>query len=273
MSRASSRTAAAPAARAPADPTARAARQALRRRVSLVALVLAVGLGVVVTRAIWAGSRALANGDAAHQQGELALAVELWRSAARWYVPGAPHVGAAYERLETLAHAAEERGDLDTALAAWRGVRSSILATRSLYVPHEERLDPANRRIAALMAAHERALGVGPPDTLNSEDAAADAPGAAPADAPGDARSGPADALAGDPAARWHYERLAPIPGSSPFWSVIAILGFATWLGGGLLFALRGITPDDRLVPRTAAYAGVLVACGLVVWLLGLYLA
>lgn len=269
MSRAPSRTAAAPAAKAPADASARAARRALRRRVSVVALVLALGLGVVVTRAIWAGSRALANGDAAHQRGELARAVELWRSAARWYVPGAPHVGAAYERLEALARAAETGGDLDTALAAWRGVRGSILATRSLYLPHEERLDPANRRIAALMAARERALAAGAPDAVHGEDHAGDAAGG-PGDDLGDQAT---DEAVDDPGARWHYERLAPVPGPSPFWSVIAILGFATWLGGGLLFSLRGITPDDRLVPRTAAYAGVLVAGGLVVWLLGLYLA
>lgn len=259
----SSRTAATPVSGpAAADGTGANAppRRARQRKLAALALVLAVGLAAVMTRAVWAGARALANGDAAEQRGELALAVDLWRQAARWYVPGATHVAAAYQRLDTLARAAEARGDIDTALAAWRGIRSSILATRSFYLPHAERLEPANRRIAVLMAALERAPARGPGD--------ADTPAAGIA-LPPDGASDFGD----DEDAAWHYQRLAPVPGPSPFWSLVAIIGFATWLTGGLVFALRGVTPDDRLVPRTAAYAGILVACGLVIWFLGLYLA
>lgn len=240
-------------------------RRARRRKLTALALVLAVGLAAVMTRAVWAGARALANGDAAEQRGEHALAIDLWRQAARWYVPGATHVTAAYQRLDTLARAAEARGDIDTALAAWRGIRSSILATRSFYLPHAERLEPANRRIAVLMAALERAP---------ARDPGADPP-AIPLP-PDDGSAGSSDDgsdFGDDEDAAWHYQRLAPVPGPSPFWSLVAILGFATWLTGGLVFALRGVTPDDRLVPRTAAYAGILVAVGLVIWFLGLYLA
>lgn len=222
-------------------------RVARRRKLAALGLVLAVGLAAVVTRAVWAGSRALANGDAAQQRGELVHAVDLWRQAARWYVPGASHVEAAYQRLEKLGSEAEQRGEIEIALAAWSGVRSSILATRSVYLPHGERLAPANERIAALMAARER-QGAGEA---------------------GQAGAGARD----DAAVAWHLERLAPIPGPSVGWSVVALLGFATWLAGGLIFALRGVTSDDRLVPRTAAYAGILVAVGLVIWLLGLSLA
>lgn len=225
-------------------------RIARRRTLAAIGLLLAVGLAAVVTRAVWAGSRALADGDAAEQRGELVRAVELWRQAARWYVPGASHVEGAYRRLETLARAAEQRGDIDTALAAWTGVRSSILATRSFYLPHAERLAPANQRIAVLMAVRERALAHG--EDRASEQALPDA---------------------SDPAAAWHLERLAPVPGPSVAWSVVAILGFGAWLAGGLIFTLRGVTPDDRLVPRTAAYAAILVAVGLVIWLLGLSMA
>ncbi|HWN71651.1 MAG TPA: hypothetical protein VNM90_28635, partial [Haliangium sp.] len=251
-------------------------RAARRRTLAALGLLLAVGLAAVVTRAVWAGSRALANGDAAQQRGEIGQAVDLWRQAARWYVPGASHVEGAYQRLEDLARAAEQRGDVDTALAAWTGVRSSILATRSFYLPHAERLEPANQRIAALMAARERALAAGDAsgdggDATGAGDASGDGGDATGADAVGAGAPGPpgpADA-SGDAVAAWHYERLAPVPGPSVAWSVIAIIGFATWLAGGLIFALRGVTHDDRLVPRTAAYAGILVAVGLVIWLLG----
>jgi hypothetical protein len=208
-----------------------------------VAVVLVVGfcLGVVVTRAVLEGRAALARGDTAAAAADHAEAVTWWRRAARWYVPGAPHVGRAYDRLENLAREAAERGDDQTALAAWRGVRGSILATRSVFTPHAHRLDPANRAIAALMARVE-----GPradPDATEEERVA------------------------------WHYDLLARDEAPSVFWSIIALLGFGLWLGGGGLFALRGVTADDELVPRRAAWAGAMVALGLIIWMLGLYKA
>lgn len=235
------RNAADPATGEPAGGKPGERRRALRRKIAAVLVVAGLCFGVVVTRAVWEGRGALAEGDAAFERGDTGEAIRRWRRAARWYVPLGPHVGRAYDRMEDVARQAEAQGDTGTALAAWRGVRGSILATRSFYVPHEHRLDPANQRIAALMA--------------QIEGSAAD---------PGKTEAQRAE---------WHYTLLARDLSPSVLWSVIAILGLALWLGGGFLFALRGVTADDRLVPRTAAYAGLLIALGLIVWMLGLYLA
>src|SRR5690606_37555849 len=120
---------------APEPVDARARRRALRRTIAAVLVVAGLCVGVVVTRALWQGKSALAEGDAALSNGEKDQAISRWRRAARWYVPGASHVDDAYDRLETLARQAEAQGDIDTALAAWRGIRSSIMATRSFYTP------------------------------------------------------------------------------------------------------------------------------------------
>src|SRR5690606_36113440 len=178
--------------------------------------------------------------------GQSEEAIRWWRRAARWYVPLSPHVGTAYDRLEELGAAAERDGDLDLALAAWRGVRGSILATRSFYTPHEERLEPANRRVAALMA---RVAAASPADPL-----AAAAEEQSPAEI---------EAL--------HRELLARDEAPSVGWTALALLGFLLWIGGGVLFALRGVSAEDRLVARPAITAGVAVVAGLLVWMLGLY--
>lgn len=212
-----------------------------KRKILGVALVVAVCLGVVVTRAIWDGRSALAQGDAAAEAGDIGEAIRWWRRAARWYVPGAPHVGSAYDRLEATARAARERGDRATALAAWQGVRGSILATRSFFTPHAERLGPANEAIASLMAE-------------------AEGPAADPGRPEAERRS-------------WHLELLTRDEAPSVAWSVVALAGFALWLGGGILFATRAITADDRLLARPALVSGIVVAVGLVVWMLGLALA
>jgi hypothetical protein len=213
----------------------------MRRKVAALLAVAGLCLGIVATRAVLAGRGALARGDQAQAAGDPEEAVTWWRRAARWYLPLAPHVGGAYDRLEELGRAAEERGDVDLALRAWRGVRGSILATRSFFTPQRERLEPANRRIAALMA------GIEDPslDPNRSEPERAD----------------------------WHYALLARDDAPSVFWTVFALLGFAAWLGGAFFFALRGVTREDRLAPRPAAASGLLVAAGLILWMIGLYLA
>lgn len=223
------------------DPRAR--RSALRKKLSAAVIVAGIITSVVVTRAIWEGTSALADGDAAMSRDEHGEAIRLWRRAARWYLPLAPHVSGAYQRLRDLAGQAEARGDLATALDAWQGVRSSIMATRSFYTPHEELLEPANRHIAAFMAAREGTLGSAAASQPESERTA------------------------------WHYQLLARDHSPSAGWAIVAIFGFALWLGGAVLFAVRGVTADDTLVPRTAAYAGIMVAAGLFIWALGLYLA
>jgi hypothetical protein len=211
----------------------------MKRKLIAVAIVVGVCLGVVVTRAVWEGQSALSDGDAASERGEKLEAINKWRRAARWYVPLAPHVGKAYDRLEDMAATARTNGDVAVELAALRGVRGSILATRSFFTPHSHRLDRANQRIAELMASIEG--GAVSPDQTE------------------------------DQRRQWHYDLLSRDDSPSVLWSVIALIGFGGWIGGAVFFALRGVTPDDKLVARNAAYAGALVAGGLVIWMLGLY--
>lgn len=209
-----------------------------KRTIAITAAVVAACLAVVVSRAVWEGRSALAAGDRAAASGNMGDAIRHWRRAARWYVPLAPHVSDAYDRLEKAGRAAEAAGDRDLALAAWRGVRRSILATRSFYTPESDRLDPANQHIASLMAAQE-------------------GPAADPGKSEAERRA-------------WHLELLRRPVGPSVLWSVIAIAGFLLWIGGAFWFAWSGVSDKDRLVGRVAARAGVLIAVGLVVWLIGL---
>jgi hypothetical protein len=208
---------------------------------AFVGLALLVCLGVVLTRAFVDGRAALAAGDAAVTK-DVREAIADWRRAARWYVPGAPHVSGAYDRLEMLATQAEQANDLDTALEAWRAIRSSSLATRSFYTPYADRLARANEKIAALMAQQE--VRAAPPGTKDASERQA-----------------------------WHLALLQKDEAPSVAWSILALLGFATWIGGGFLFAWRGLTADDKLDARKAGLAGILVAVGLLVWMISLYRA
>lgn len=184
----------------------------MKRALLVLALVIA-GLGALALRVVVEGNRSLAAGDAAMTRGDIDDAIASWESAARWYLPLAPHVDDAYARLRALG-----RGESDGAaighrhaLAAWRAVRSAALASRGLWSPHADDLRAANEAIAEF------------------------------------ASRDPEGALAGgiDAAARkrWHTERLAATPGPSRHAAVGAALGIAGFLVGvGLLLRRRG--PD-----------------------------
>ena len=185
-------------------------------------------------RVLWDGRQALLAGDAALAANDVKTAITAWRRAARWYDPGAPHVGAAYQRLEELAVAAEGHGDDAVALDAWRAIRSSALSTRSVYAPFERERLAADARIAALMAKAEGG---------------------------------------GEAKRAWHAAARARDEAPRIGWTLVALAGFAGWVGGGFWLATRGWTREDTLVKRTAARSALAIVLGLVAWMLGLALA
>lgn len=123
---------------------------------------LALGLAIaaaLAARVIVSGRAALRAGDAAAEAGDAELAIQHWESAARWYLPLAPHVDEAYARLISLTGSDRRR-----ALSAWRAVRSAALATRSLWTPHADDLATANAAIAEIASRDPDGALAGGPD-------------------------------------------------------------------------------------------------------------
>jgi len=117
----------------------------VKQRLLWIAAVVIAGIGACGLRVVLEGRSALAEGDAALAAKRPVDAVAAWESAARWYLPGAPHVGEAYDRLRNLAEAHDS-------LAAWRAIRSAARATRHLWQPHGEELAAADDAIGKLTA-------------------------------------------------------------------------------------------------------------------------
>ena len=215
-------------------------RKRTKRRMLIVLASMFLCLGVLSARALWEGRGALQEGNSLLAEGDTEGAVRLWRRAARWYLPMAPHVESAYDKLRGLALSAEEQGNTKIAVAAWTGIRSSVRATRSFYTPFADRLDEADTHIAKLMAKMEQQS---------------------------DATANVAETE------QWHLALLKRDEMPSVAWSIIALFGLALWIGGGFGFALRGVDDNDRLVPKAAGYSGAAIAVGMLVWLLGLHWA
>lgn len=109
-------------------------------------------------RGITEGERQLSATDAAIRQQDWKEASARARSAASWYVPGAPHVLAAYGRLLHIARTTEANNDKESAIFAWRAMRAAAEQTRWLIQPHAYELALANRAIARLSSDAPRPM-------------------------------------------------------------------------------------------------------------------
>ncbi len=209
------------------------------RRVALGLLLLLVFQAAITARLVLEGERALAASDRAFDQGDVRTATLQARAAAIAYVPGAPHVDAAYERLIAIATGAEATGDRELAAAAWRAVRAAGNETRHLWVGRAAEVARANQNLARLEALTTEA-----PADLGAETAAE--------------RLARLEAEASGVLAQEATPR-AP-------WLVVLSVAFALAIGGCLVVATRGVAPDGTLVPAGLRWGVVVFVIGAACW-------
>ncbi|MET0390451.1 MAG: hypothetical protein ABW321_31050, partial [Polyangiales bacterium] len=212
----------------------------LVRRVLHGLVLVACFCAVIGTRVLLSARAELAEAEALLARHDEDAAVVHLRRAARWYAPLSPYHVRALAQLTTLAQAAEQRGDTARALAAYRAVRGSILATRSLYVPERPQLQAANEHIARLLS-REPAPGIDAGKTVEQ-------------------------------LRREHLALLTPIPGPNVFWSCVLLAGFACWVGSAFAFSVRAIDAEDHWVRSEVQRWGSLIALGFGLFVLGMVL-
>jgi hypothetical protein len=198
-------------------------------------------IGAASMRVVAAGEREIEASTAALRAGDAQGAALHARRAAGWYAPGAPHVRVAYERLIALATAAEGLGQAETALFAWRAVRTAALETRWLATPHEEDLERANAAIARITAAAPR-----PPGT----------------------RTEPAAAVE-----RQQLEVLARDEAPRTGWVVALVAAFVAWVAGAVWVVRGAVTVTGQWLWRRAAPGLAVCAAGVAVWLVAIWQA
>ncbi len=222
---------------APVSPPARPPALGRCRRTLWLALVVVAAAAVITVRALYSGEAQLAASTDALKAGDAHQATVRARRAASWYVPGAPHVGVAYQRLIALAEAAERNQRDDIALLAWRAVRSASQQTRWLITPHARDAARAEREIARLSSV---------------------APGAAVAD---------------PDRVRQQLKLLATHPGPSRLWAVVLLLSFVLALAGLWWWIRKVAASAGQLLWRQARGPTTMTLAALLLWLLAVWRA
>jgi hypothetical protein len=205
-----------------------------------VCIVLAalIGAAVVVARVAIDGRAALRAGSVAEGRGESLEAIRRYLDAARLTLPGSPWTAQALDGLDALARRTEAAGDGVTARRALEAMRAAILGTRSFYTPHAARLAAIDARLAHLYSS-----------------------------VPDERPSAPKDLEA------WYAARLAPRPGPSLPFALLALAGLGLWLGAAVAFVRWGLDAGLRLRPGGALASGLLLGLGVALFIVGLRLA
>ena len=190
-------------------------------------------LAALVGRMLFGAQREVARAALA---GDLEGRTRHLRRAMAYYLPGNPWVRQAHDELLALARRADRLGNRPQALAAYRELRSAILALRGLSRPFAATLPEVNRAIARLSSADPRAV-------------------------PGLRGAAGREAL---------LRRLEHPPAPARGWTVLGLGGFGLWVLGGALLLLRGLRPDLSLVRRRFWPLLALVALGLLLFGVGL---
>lgn len=157
-----------------------ARRRAWGRTGALCFAALCLAAAVLVYRIDTEGSRELRRSDRAFNRGDLDVALEHAQQSALWYLPSAPHVEGALQRIHAIAMGAEASGEPELALRAWGALRNVLHETWHVHVVDEELWDAANRGLLRLLPQTQPeprfdagALGDGSPrigDAAPSED-------------------------------------------------------------------------------------------------------
>ena len=91
------------------------------------------------------------EGVKGEKTGNFMVALTGYESAIRMYLPFSSRVETAAARIWALGETAEQRGDLDQALAAYRSLRSAFYGTRWLRQPGTDWISRCDKKIAALV--------------------------------------------------------------------------------------------------------------------------
>ena len=209
------------------------------RKAAWVAAILVAVLGMVFLKVHLSGVKEYDRARQDLAAGRTWEAIHGFDRALHWYTPVSGYVPKAAEGLWAIGRQAEERGDVEQALIAYRTLRSGFYAARSFYTPGKDWIARCDERIAALAA--------GQPDFARRNADLSDE----------QRRAVVARSLARDRA-------------PDVFWSIVVEAGFFGWIGctvGFLWFVLGAKEGWNR---RRAALWGLAVAGCYALWIVGM---
>ncbi len=177
--------------------------------------------------------------ETALRTGTVNEAITHLNRAIHWYSPGSTSVRMAIDRLWEIGQSAEQKNNHETALHAYRMLRSSLYSARSFYTPHPDWIARCDERIAAIVSQQ-------PPEP----------------------------SLSGHPYPSPKKEEVLEVlkTRTEPdyFWSIICEGGFVGWIACTIAFIFFVFSGERGFRTRRAYLWGGLLVAFYALWVLGM---
>ena len=102
------------------------------------------------------------EGEKAFAAGDYKTAISDYETAIHMYTPFSGYVPASAQRLWEIGQGFENAGEYDWSLIAYRSLRSSFYAVRSLYTPYKDWIERSEKQIDVVLALQGKRSGPTP---------------------------------------------------------------------------------------------------------------
>ncbi len=172
-------------------------------------------------------------------EGNVVEAITAFDRSMHWYLPGSPTVARAAIGLEDIARKAESADDIETALRAWRVLRSGFYGARWIVQPGKQTIALCDENIARLVAVKVAAAH-------------------------------PEDAGAGQFAYEKEMAILTKKVGPNVAWSMAALAGFFGWIIFAGMFIFKAFGRQREFYRRPAVIYGLCFLAAYALWMISL---
>jgi hypothetical protein len=129
------------------------------QRAGLIILTIVITIAMIWINTYRRSGKYFREGESYLEQGKLLEAVTSYETAAHAYTPWNSNVRKSLDRLWEIGNRLQtEKDDPDYALIAFRSLRASIYAIRSIYMPYKEWIPKCNDKIRDLVLLQQERL-------------------------------------------------------------------------------------------------------------------
>lgn len=132
--------------------------------IKTVVIIFTIMIAMIWGRTYYSQWQQFNIGEEALKKKNMREAITGYESAIHMYTPCSGMVKTSIERLWQIGEMFERQGQYDWALIAYRSLRSSLYAVRSLYTPYPEWIERCDKKIARIIAITEGPAALSPPN-------------------------------------------------------------------------------------------------------------
>lgn len=123
----------------------------MQRLLITTAVTVTIALIILAGNVWWRQQTQYRFGENAERNGSFIEALAGYEYSIRMYLPFSPTIRKSAEKIWALAESAEKKGDVESALLAYRSLRSAFISTRWMIQPGQDWISRCDQKIALLV--------------------------------------------------------------------------------------------------------------------------